>query len=239
VINSWFPLESSLRIQYEHALMNRLVRRQEEEDWAGIIYGTHTPHAVSVVSTESRADLCPVGVFSARARGEVFLTEHDLVRLDALDAVHQADAVRQADAVHQAETPLAIGLVIAGDKGGFFVREADGSMQTIQSYQEFPVRGPAREKSTDARSWIPLGIAAGVSIVVAMTILAWPASAFTIQPQEGQMRITLHRQHRVASRGARLEIVDGGERRSIAITPELTSVLYAPQTSDVHVRLIR
>jgi hypothetical protein len=227
VINSWFPLESSFRIQYGRALMNRLVRRQEDEDWAGIIYGTRTPRAVNVMSTEPRADLCPVGVFSARARGEVFLTEHDLVRLDALDALHQVDS------------PSAIGLVIAGNKGGFFVREPDGSMQTIQSYQEFPVRGPARKESTETQSWIPLGIAAGVSIVVAMTILAWPASAFTIQPQQGQMRITLHRPHRIASRGARLEIVDGNERRSIVVTPELTSILYAPQTSDVHVRLIR
>ncbi len=201
--------------------MHGLARRQEDEDLTGILYGTRTPNDVQVISTRPRADLRPVGVFSARPRGEVFLTEQDLIGLEALDS------------------PLAIGLVIAGCKGGFFVREPDGSMQTIQSYQEFPIDAPApapaMKRSPAPRAWIPVGIAT-VSIVVAMAILARPASAFTIQPQDGQMRITLHR---IARSGAWLEIIDGSERRSIVITPELTSIVYAPRTSDVHVRLIR
>jgi hypothetical protein len=216
----WAPLESSVRIQYERALVNRLTRRQEDEDLAGILYGTRTPSEVQVFSTNPRADLQPVGVFSARPRGEVFLTEQDLVRLEALDSTS------------------AIGLAIAGCSGGFFVREPDGSMQTIQSYQEFPIDAPvpAMKRSPATGSWIPVGIAAGVSIVVAMTILARPASAFTIQPQDCQMLITLHR---IARSGAWLEIIDGAERSSIVITPELTSIVYAPRTSDVRVRLIR
>jgi hypothetical protein len=220
VIDTWAPLESSVRIQYERAFVHRLARRQEDDDMTGVLYGTRTRNEVQVRSTKPRADLQPVGVFSARPRGEVFLTEQDLVRLEALDS------------------SSAIGLAIAGCKGGFFVREPDGSMQTIQSYQEFPIDAPAptMKRSLAPRAWIPVGIAAGVSIVVAMTILAWPASAFTIQPQEGQMRITLHR---IARSGAWLEITDGADRSSILITPELTSIVYAPRTSDVHVRLIR
>jgi hypothetical protein len=218
----WCPPRSPLRIEYDRDLLQVLPPKEHEPDSAGILYGTRFKGFVRVVSQKRKSGLEPVGVFSARARGEVFLPEADLVRLEALDS------------------PSAIALVIAGDAAGFFVREPGGSMQTIKSYQEFPIRRHQRRKALAKRPWIPLAFAAGVVSVAVMTILAWPASAFTIQlsdqPSDGQMHIRLHRN---ATPGARLLIVDGGERRSVSITPDLTSIVYSPRTSDVHVRLIR
>src|SRR5258708_358249 len=117
----WCPPRSPLRIEYERDLLRVLPPKDNEPDSAGILYGTRGEGSVHVLSHKPQNGLALVGVFSARARGEVFLPEEDLVRLEALDS------------------PSAIALVIAGDAGGFFVREPDGSMQTIKSYQEFPV----------------------------------------------------------------------------------------------------
>lgn len=66
-----------------------------------------------------------VGVYVSRIRGEVFLTEADLAVLNE----------------HQAE----LALVVAGNRAGFFVREADGSIQTVRSHEEFWVSIPEPE----------------------------------------------------------------------------------------------
>jgi len=214
-MKTWFPPQSPVRIEYARDLLRLLRPRNDGEYATGVLYGTRATGVVSVRSERPRTGLEPVGIFAARWRGEVFLTEEDLIRLEAL------------------ESPAAIGLVIAGSSGGFFVPERDGSMQTIQSYQEFPIRPP---EIATSKSWLLRALAAGASIIVAMTILAWPSSAFTIQADEGQMRIVLHR---TQTPGARLEIIDGSEHHSISVSPDLTSVVYAPRTSDVHVRLVR
>ncbi len=74
-------------------------------------------HHHSANSEPEPAGLEALGIFASRVRGEVFLTESDLERL----------------------CHLPIALVVAGGRAGFFVREPDGSMLTILSYQEFPV----------------------------------------------------------------------------------------------------
>ena len=63
-----------------------------------------------------------MGVFFSRIRGEVFLTETDLAFFNE----------------HQSE----VALVVAGDRAGFFVREADGSIQTVRSHEEFSIARP-------------------------------------------------------------------------------------------------
>ena len=140
------------------------------------------------------------------------MTESDLERLEAVHA-------------------RAIGLVIAGARAGFFVREPDGSMQTIKSHQEFQVRAPASKPVRKKRVWM----AAVAACVCLCTVLAWPSKAFGVEQRDGAFHIALYRR----PAGARLEIVDGAERHSIAITPNLTSVVYASQSHDVRVRLIR
>ena len=129
---AWAPPQSPLRIEYTRELLRLLLPRDENDDAAGILYGTQASGVVRVTSEEPRPGLEPVGIFAARWRGEVFLTEPDILRLENMDNLnHRDDDVASGGA---------IALVIAGGYGGFFVREPNGSMQTIQSYQEFPIR---------------------------------------------------------------------------------------------------
>jgi len=205
----WSPPSSPLLIEYSRELLRSLARGENDPDASGLLYGMRIRGGVRVLSQHPQKGLRVIGAFSARARGEVFMTESDVERLDGLDR-------------------KAVALVLAGDHAGFFVRASDGSMQTIQSYEEFAIR-PPRVAARDM-SWLPLAVASVISIA----LLAWPTSPFTIHDQNGALRIQLH------SRSAGLlEIVDGPTHRAISLSPSLTSIVYVPQTSDVHVRLIR
>ena len=213
----WSPLRSALRIEYSRDLLRELIPRDQQVDVFGVLYGSRTSGSVRVLAAQRTADLVPVGVFAARVRGEVFLTENDIERLEAL------------------ENPGAIALVIAGEAGGFFVRESDGSMQTIKSYQEFPVRAPAPKSVRAPKSWFPLALPLTAASAV-LTVLAWPSRAYSVHEQDGQLRIDLRS---AARSGATLEIVDGKGRRVIPITPFLTSVVYTPATHDVRINILR
>jgi hypothetical protein len=195
------------------------------------------------------AGLEPVGIYATRWRGEVFLTEEDLLRLETLDAESGSSA--------------GIALVIAGGQGGFFVRELDSSMQTIKSYQEVPIRPPSEENSGSAKRATPVNragqrtstepmrqvkpakqlnprlavaIAVVAGILTGCALLPRSAPPFTVQDQDGQLRIVLSAT--AHNPGARLRIVDGDERRSIPISPSLTSVVYAPLTPNVHISIV-
>lgn len=202
-----------MRIEYSRDLLRSLARAEDQPDSAGLLYGSRASDGVRVLSTKPQRGLRAIGSFSARARGEVFMTESDIARLHGLD-------------------PRAFGLVIAGSNAGFFVREPDGSMQTIKSHQEFQIRSPVRTNAKwPAMPWLPLAAAS----IVAIAILVWPSRSLTIESRDGAVRIALHKR----PAGAHLEITDGPERHSIPISPSLTSVVYSPVTRDVHVRLIR
>jgi hypothetical protein len=205
-----------LRIEYPPDLLRNLPPRDDQADAVGTLYGERTSRALRVLATGPAPNLQPVGIFAARIRGEVFLTEGDLERLEAM------------------EDSLAIALVIAGSTGGFFVREPDGSMQTIKSYQEFPIAPPAPKILRVPKRWRPFVLALA-TVAAAMTILAWPSRPFAVHQRDGQLQILLRRE---ISRGARLEIVDGAAHRSIPITPSLSSVVYTPVTHDVHIRVV-
>ena len=311
----WFPPQSPVRIEYSRELLRLLLPRQDGEYSSGVLYGARTARALRVISARPRAGLEPIGIFAARWCGEVFLTEPDILRLENLD--------------EELESVDSIALVIAGGHGGFFVREPNGSMQTIQSYQEFPIRAPSLQPARAAKlfgfatqatrvklvnfakswkltnpwkrwtrwkrvihvagaklavhanlmkeitrlkqgrlakrlmlvkqvmlvkqamlvkqvkrvkEWMPVALVAAAVIVLTGCVLLPPpyfshSSPFTIQERDGQLRIALT--PGALSPGARLQIVDGEERRSIAISPSLTSVLYAPRTRDVHITLVR
>jgi hypothetical protein len=297
----WFPAQSPVRIEYSRELLRLLLPRQDGEYSSGVLYGARAAGTLRVISARPRPDLEPVGIFAARWCGEVFLTEPDILRLETMD-----EELGSGDS---------IALVIAGGYGGFFVRELNGSMQTIQSYQEFPVRAPSVQPTRAARllnlaaqatrlrlvsfltfwklasrlnfgvrakllndatrvkklmhatldvatlavslrtktrarlvnrlkhakEWMPVAMVAAAVIILTGCVFPPPyfsrASPFTVQTRDGQLRIALT--PGVLNPGARLQIVDGDERRSIAISPALTSVLYVPRTHDVHVTLVR
>ena len=109
----WSPPRSPARIEYVSALLDGI-------HVGGELFGTRIEGGFRVLEVrngpdENEAGLESLGIFASRVRGEVFLTESDLQRLG--------------------RRPLA--LVVVGDRAGFFIREPDGSMVTIQSYQEF------------------------------------------------------------------------------------------------------
>ncbi len=113
----WAPPRSPLRIDYSTELLHELLRASDSGDACGPLFGMRNGNFVWILAAHRLAGAAPVGIFVARARGEVFLTESDLAFLEA----------QGAD----------LALAVAGGKGGFFVRERDGSIQTIQSYEEF------------------------------------------------------------------------------------------------------
>jgi len=209
-LHVWSPPRSPVRIEYARDLLRALVRRSGDADSLGVLYGERRAGTMRVIALHHITGLEPLGIFAARARGEVFLTEDDMARLDGLGSAQ------------------AIALVVAGDKGGFFVREPSGAMQTIKSYQEFRVR-TLPKKARAAERWVLLALASAVAIA----LLIRPAPPLEIQAQDGELRIRLHRSD--AKDGARLQIVDGEERRSIPITRSLSSVVYTPVTGDVYI----
>ena len=211
----WAPAKSPVRIEYAHELARDLTRHDDELDIVGVLYGRRLARTVHVISTKPHENLSPVGVFSARVRGDVFLTEEDLARLEAL---HSLDA---------------IALVIAGNTAGFFVREPGGAMQTIKSYQEFPVRKISPRKRPPIREWL----AVAAATVVAIALFAWPASPIEIRDESSALLIRVHRA--ALTDGARIQIVDGAVRRSIPITRGLSSIVYAPLTRDVRITVTR
>jgi len=211
----WAPAKSPVRVEYARKLMRDLVRHDDEPDAVGVLYGRRLSTAVHVISTTPREDLSPVGMFSARVRGDVFLTEDDLSRLEALHSPH------------------AIALVIAGNIAGFFVREPGGAMQTIKSYQEFPVRKISRPKALPIREWL----AVAAAMVVGIALFAWPTNPIEIRAESSTLRIRVHRG--AVTDGARIQIVDGTEHRSIPITRGLSSIVYAPITRDVRITVTR
>jgi hypothetical protein len=228
---------------------------------------------VRVTSARPRPGLNPVGIFAARWRGEVFLTEEDILRLETLEKVnHLNDNLAGG----------AIALVIAGVHAGFFVRELDGSMQTIQSHEEFKIRALSPKTNRVARlwkflkdvrlvdhlqlldhlkllddamrsmlasvgmcakqmkPWLPHAIALAAVILCGNSLLRsahfTSATPLRVQEHDGQLQIGLS--PKALSPGARLQIVDGAERRSILISSSLTSVLYAPLTRDVRISIV-
>jgi len=120
-LHVWSPPGSPIRITYAAALFQEV----RLEGVSGVLYGLRSEAWVRLVVACIRVDsgdlrqagLYPVGIFSARNRGEVFLTETDLEQFE--------------------RTGAPVALVIAGAKAGFFVHQHDGSIQSIKSHEEF------------------------------------------------------------------------------------------------------
>ncbi len=137
---TWAPPESRVQIEYSTEVLRELRLGSANNDAGGLLFGTRRGTSLRVAAarclTSSPPDrkdprlegLEPVGIFAARVRGEVFLTEADLQRFE------------------EAKIASGVALVVAGARGGFFVPEPDGSFQTIRSYEEFGLAdNPPRE----------------------------------------------------------------------------------------------
>ena len=126
----WNPSQSPVRVEFPPQLLGEIVAQGGREA-RGSLYGILLGSEIRIIAERSDASvrerrrdeellgLEKVGIFVRRPKGEVFLTESDLERFEGQRA--------------------AVALVIAGDRAGFFVRQADGSIQGIRSHEEFSV----------------------------------------------------------------------------------------------------
>src|ERR1700689_1132784 len=105
---TWAPPESPVRIEYTPALLQEVASGAVNA--FGVLYGVRHGQTIRLIATRGRAGLEPVGIFASRVRGKVFLTEEDLERFEKAEA--------------------SVAMVVSGDKGGFFVRDAEGFLET-------------------------------------------------------------------------------------------------------------
>ncbi|MGA3205596.1 MAG: hypothetical protein ABSF12_24140 [Bryobacteraceae bacterium] len=208
-VRTWAPSASPFRVEYPPELLRELRMTNNGVDAFGMLYGVRHDQTIRLVSTRGRAGLNPLGIFAARVRGEVFLTEEDLERFEKADAC--------------------VALVISGETGGFFVRDGDGSIEAVRSYEEFSVHGPTPVSKVAKRrpKW-------GWSLLL-LPLLGLiprhpPPLAVTLREDSGQLRISWN-----VPVKATLEILDGGARTALAIAPGLSTVTYARRSEDVTV----
>jgi hypothetical protein len=178
----------------------------------------------------------PIGIFSTRARGEIFLTEADLKHFELSEGT--------------------IALVVAGAKAGFFLYEPDGSIETIKSHAEFRIsaeqarhRPPALRPLVEpprfeidaprVRAWVwmmpAVVLVMGALLATQSYWLPRPPILLSAHDLDGQIRIGWN--PAAAPRGAALEIADGDDQISIPLSPEFASATYVRRTSDVQIHL--
>lgn len=163
----WNPPQSPVRIEFPPQLLAH-VARQAGSETRGSLYGLLMGGEIRVLAARPEngsglrgrtkdgglAGLERIGIFVRRARGEVFLTESDLECFEGQRA--------------------AVALVLAGNRAGFFVRQADGSIQAVRSHEEFTV-GPM--ESLSARDDHVANNAAPAAAVVDAAVVTSSAGA--------------------------------------------------------------
>jgi hypothetical protein len=211
---TWAPPESPLRIEYSPALLREVRIANAGVDAFGTLYGVSHGKTIRVVATRGRAGLDPVGIFASRVRGQVFLTEEDLERFDRAEA--------------------SVALVISGEKGGFFVRDAGGSIETVRSYEEFFLQGqpaPPPVKVVKRRlSWT--WCVALLPLLYFIPRAPQRPLALNLHEDSGQLRISWN-----IPVDSTLTILDGHGETSVAIHPGQSMITYARRSGDVVVRI--
>ena len=223
----WSTKQSPVSIEYSAELL-RQVHREGSGEKRGVLYGRRRDSQIRLLAARRTGHsrdlrligLERVGVFAVRARGEVFLTEQDLEFAEWNGA--------------------GIALVLAAEQGGFFVREADGSILAIRSHQEFVVPNfSPPQKAGSGRSALKgalnvTALAACLVLSVGAALYAEPKAALTLSVHEeaGQL-IALW------SPGVRgtLEILDGEHKLQVPITVQETRTTYLPESGDVGILL--
>lgn len=217
----WAPPQSSLCIEFSPDLLQE-VRRNA----MGMLYGSRHANEVRVKSTACDPTSELVGTFANRVRGDVFMTESDLMHFDQSNAV--------------------VALVLAGRRAGFFVKNPDGSIQSIQSHEEFSLADAISPPASQGRKPAPppktrwaLAMSACLALIAIPLVAAplWkprPKLALSVIEVAGQLRITWNPR---AIRGpATIEIMDGADSIVRPVNPVQTSVVYTPRTAKVEVR---
>jgi hypothetical protein len=213
----WCPPQSPVRVEFSSDLLIEVWGPEEAIEKTGDLFGLRNDREISVLATRPEHAEAPekVGIFVSRARGEVFLTESNLGLFQKEQAV--------------------VALVVAGDKAGFFVRELDGSIQSVRSHEEFSVSRPVPIGSSHWRWVWP---AAGGLVALALLLPAFPKRPLhspTLRVSEEQEQLHIGWK---PGQQAVLEIVDGGDRIAIPVSPDQSSATYARRTATVEISLI-
>lgn len=207
-VRTWAPRESPFQIEYSPALLRELLINSGVDAF-GILYGVRHGQAIRLVSTRGRAGLDPLGIFAARVRGQVFLTEEDMGRFEKADAC--------------------VALVISGETGGFFVRDSAGSIEAVRSYQEFSIHSPAKVVK---QRWSWTWCLALLPLLYFIPRHPERPLAVTLQEDSGQLRISWS-----IPTKATLSILDGGRRTAVSVARDLSSLTYARSSGDVTVEI--
>ncbi len=254
----WCPPHSPLGIEFPPELLHEVrlegaqaataarlsrtrARDRAEDHSSGILYGTRQNQEVRLLAARSSQELGdprlagmqPVGVFVCRARGEVFLTDTDLALFEAVEG--------------------SVALVVAGGQAGFFVREADGSVQAVRSHEEFAVASvaatvvpaiapaqlrpapPPRRILKRAMTGTGLLFVPLAALMYLQPALPQPPLAVAVHEEAGQLIIDW--QGNAPTELGRLDIVDGSDRLVVPLAPGQSNVTYAHRTGDVEIRL--
>lgn len=200
-------------MEYASSLLREIQLEAAGREFGGVLYGMRVHGGFRLLSTRMQAGSEPVGIFAVRIRGEVFMTESDLEQLGDRD----------------------IALVLAGEKAGFFVREADGSMQSVQSYEEFPAPPAGAPRKRRRLRELVLALAClGLLPAALIPPHRAPPIGLALHAESGQLHIAWNR-----SGPGSLGIVDGAVRTQIPVSPDLASATYLPRTGDVRIELRR
>jgi hypothetical protein len=209
-------------VEYSAELL-RLVRKEGAGENRGVLYGKRSDSRVRLLAARParhRRDLKlagmeRVGVFAVRDAGEVFLTEQDLEFTER----HGAD----------------LALILAGDRGGFFVRESAGIFLTVRSHEEFSAEDRSAKKRAPIRTWMNVtALAICIAVSVGAVSYAQPKAALTLHVREVSEQLAIEWTPRVSGT---LTIADGARSVEIPVSAYETRATFAPQGSRIDVRL--
>ncbi len=227
-ILTWAPPQSPLRIEYSSGLLREVRIAAAGVDTFGLLFGVRHGRTIRLVATRRSAGLEPLGTFSSRASSDVFLTKEDLERFDSV--------------------PAHVALVVCGDHGGFFVRDAAGVIQAAHSYGEFSMAVPSPRSDRLARPMTvkkprsyktAVGTAACIALALAVILSmqfrrgdSEPPRALKVREEGGQLLVSWNAPARTT-----LTILDGGEQTSLAVAPDQSTLTYARRSGEVVVRV--
>jgi len=214
----WSTPQSPLRIEYSAELL-RQVRLEGSATARGLLYGRRHDGQIRLLGARRAGHprdprltgLEQVGVFAVHPRGDVFLTEQDLEFAERSGAEFT--------------------LVLAGERGGFFVPEKDGSILAIRSHREFAVPRASPVKVSFSRSWLnAVAMASCLVLAVAAALYAEPKAALTLSVHEEAGQLVA-----VWSPGisGTLEIQNRERKIQLPVPVQQTRATYQPETGDV------
>lgn len=232
----WQPARSPVCIEFLPAVLQQIRSETKQDHDRGFLFGTRQQNDLRMFAARRAPRLddpqlrgtVPVGIYISRARGEVFLTDPDIAFMD--------------------QHRTAVALVVAGARAGFFVRETDGTLQAVRSYEEFAVADaatmPAPRRAirysppVAPQHWRWPAAVASLLAVPAVALAYWlPPAPIEIEARERYGQLVVSWDARALERGGRLEIVDGSKRTVLRLARGTTGATYLVQSAAVDVRL--